>query len=91
MNTGPEVLRFGDYSDPSPGSVRFSARVNEATTRDSQTLPAISLHGSPVEIQTMHNVATCRWGSEMPGQPFHYTGTDFLEECDGRVSRLYIH
>ena len=41
------------------------------------------------EIQTMHNVATCRWGSGMPGQPFHYTGTDFLEELDGRVSRLY--
>ena len=41
------------------------------------------------EIQTMHNVATCRWGSGMTGQPFHYTGTDFLEERDGRVSRLY--
>jgi hypothetical protein len=32
--------------------------------------------------------ATCRWGSGMPGQPMH-TGTDFLEERDGRVSRLY--
>src|SRR5262249_18077428 len=41
------------------------------------------------EIQTMHNLATCRWGSGMPGQPFHYTGPDFLEERDGRVSRLY--
>ena len=41
------------------------------------------------EIQSMHNVATCRWGSGMPGQSFHYTGTDFLEERDGRVSRLY--
>jgi len=41
------------------------------------------------EIQTMFNVATCRWGSGMPGQPFHYTGTDFLEERDGRVTRLY--
>ena len=41
------------------------------------------------EIQTMHNVATCRWGSGMPGQPFHYTGTDFLEARDGRVSRFY--
>lgn len=40
-------------------------------------------------VQTMHNVATCRWGSGMPGQPFHYTGTDFLEEQGGRVSRLY--
>ena len=41
------------------------------------------------EVQTMFNVATCRWGSGMPGQPFHYTGTDFLEERDGRVARLY--
>ena len=41
------------------------------------------------EMQIMHNVATCRWGSGMPGQPFHYTGTDFLEEVDGHVSRLY--
>jgi NAD(P)-dependent dehydrogenase (short-subunit alcohol dehydrogenase family) len=41
------------------------------------------------EIQTMHNVATCRWGSGMPDQPFHYTGTDFLEERDACVSRLY--
>jgi hypothetical protein len=28
--------------------------------------------------------------TRMPGQPFHYTGTDFLEERDGRVSRLYM-
>ena len=41
------------------------------------------------EVQSMHNVATCRWGSGMPGQAFHSTGTDFLEEHDGRVSRLY--
>src|SRR5262249_666199 len=40
------------------------------------------------EVQTMHNVAICRWGSGMLGQPFHYTGTDFLEERDGRTSRL---
>ena len=41
------------------------------------------------EVQSMHNVATCRWGSGMSGQPFHYTGTHFLEEREGRVSRLY--
>ena len=41
------------------------------------------------EVRIMHNVATCRWGSGMPGKPFHYTGTDFLEERDGHVSRLY--
>jgi hypothetical protein len=41
------------------------------------------------EVQSMHNVATCRWRSGMPGKPFHYTGTDFLGERNGRVSRLY--
>jgi hypothetical protein len=25
----------------------------------------------------------------MTGQPFHYTETDFVEERDGRVTRLY--
>jgi hypothetical protein len=28
-------------------------------------------------------------GKRMPGQPFQYTGTDFLEERDGRVTKLY--
>jgi len=48
MNTGPEVLRFGDYSDPSPGSVRFSARVNEA-------LPEIRKH-FPQYRYTVHQL-----------------------------------
>lgn len=41
------------------------------------------------EIQSMHHVGTCRWGSGLPGQPFHYTGTDFLEERDGRIVLFY--
>ncbi len=42
-----------------------------------------------VDKGTALEAATCRWGSGMPGQPFHYTGTDFLDEQDGCVSRLY--
>jgi hypothetical protein len=37
----------------------------------------------------MHNVGMCRWGSGLPGQPFRYTGTDVLEERDGRVAVFY--
>ncbi len=62
--------------------------INEAATEIRKHFPDYRYRVTG-EIQTMHNVATCRWGSGMPGQPFHYTGTDFLEERDGRVSRLY--
>jgi hypothetical protein len=41
------------------------------------------------DIHTMHNVGMCRWGSGLPGQPFRYTGTDVLEERDGRVAVFY--
>ena len=41
------------------------------------------------KIQTMHNVATCRWGSGMPGQPFHYTGRpsskSVMAACQGCI------
>jgi hypothetical protein len=40
-------------------------------------------------IHTMHNVGRCRWGSGLPGQPYRYTGTDVLEERDGRVAVFY--
>jgi len=62
--------------------------INEAATEIRKHFPdyRYSVTG---EVQSMHNGATCRWGSGMPGQPFHYTGTDFPEERDGRVSRLY--
>jgi hypothetical protein len=62
--------------------------INEAATEIRKHFPEYR-YTVTGEIQTMHNVATCRWGSGMPGQPFHYTGIDFLEERDGRVSRLY--
>jgi len=62
--------------------------INEAASEIRKQFPAYR-YTIVGEIQTMHNVATCRWGSGMPGQPFHYTGTDFIEERDGRVARLY--
>jgi len=62
--------------------------INKAATEIRKHFPQYR-YTVTSEVQTMHNVATCRWGSGMPGQPFHYTGTDFLEECDGRTSRLY--
>jgi ketosteroid isomerase-like protein len=62
--------------------------INEAATEIRKHFPQYR-YTVTSEVQTMRNVATCRWGSGMPGQPFHYTGTDFLEERDGRVSRLY--
>ena len=62
--------------------------INEAATEIRKHFPEYRYTVTSA-IQTMRNVATCRWGSGMPGQPFHYTGTDFLEERDGRVSRLY--
>ena len=34
-------------------------------------------------------MALCRWGSGLPGEPFHYTGTDVLEEKSGRMTMLY--
>ena len=62
--------------------------IHEAATEIREHFPQYR-YTVTSEVQTMHNVATCRWGSGMPGQPFHYTGTDFLEERDGRTSRLY--
>lgn len=41
------------------------------------------------EIHSMQNVAMCHWGSGLPGKPFHYTGTDVLEEENGVAVRLY--
>ncbi|WP_052201019.1 nuclear transport factor 2 family protein [Terriglobus sp. TAA 43] len=41
------------------------------------------------EMQEMQNVALCRWGSGIPGEPFHYTGTDVLEEREGRMTLFY--
>jgi hypothetical protein len=62
--------------------------LNEAATEIRKRFPDYR-YTVTSEVQSMHNVASCRWGSGMPGKPFHYTGTDVLEERDGRVSRLY--
>jgi len=62
--------------------------INEAASAIRKHFPEYRYRVTS-ELQTMYNVATCRWGSGMPGQSFHYTGTDFLEERDGRVTRLY--
>jgi hypothetical protein len=68
--------------------VSFRDGINEAASEIRKHFPEYR-YTVIGEIQTMHNVATCRWGSGLPGQPFHYTGTDFIEERDGRVTRLY--
>src|ERR1700756_2118438 len=72
-----------------PAVELWAKRVSMRRLPRFANISGISRYTVTSEIQTMHNVATCRWGSGMPGQPFHYTGTDFLEERDGRVSRLY--
>jgi ketosteroid isomerase-like protein len=41
------------------------------------------------DIQTMHTVGICRWGSGLPGEPFRYAGTDVVEVRDGRVAIFY--
>jgi hypothetical protein len=41
------------------------------------------------DMQSMHNVAMCQRGSGIPGEPFHYTGTDLIEERDGRMGIFY--
>ena len=72
-----------------PAVALWAARVSMKRLQRFANTSQSTATRSRVKIQIMHNVATCRWGSGMPGQPFHYTGTDFLEERDGRVSRLY--
>jgi hypothetical protein len=44
--------------------------INEAATEIRKHFPAYR-YTVTGEIQIMHSVATCRWGSGMPGQPFH--------------------
>ena len=43
--------------------------INEAATEIRKHFPEYR-YTVTGEIQNMHNVATCRWGSGMPGQPF---------------------
>jgi hypothetical protein len=64
------------------------AAVNEAASEIRKHIPEYR-YTVVGDIHTMHNVGMCRWGSELPGQPFRYTGTDVLEERDGRVAVFY--
>ena len=62
--------------------------INEAASTIRKSIPdyRYSIVG---EIQTMHTVGMCRWGSGLPGEPFRYTGTDVVEERDGRLAIFY--
>jgi ketosteroid isomerase-like protein len=64
------------------------AAVNQAASEIRKHIPEYR-YKVVGDIQTMHNVGMCRWGSGLPGQPFRYTGTDVLEERDGRVAVFY--
>jgi len=64
------------------------AAVNEAASEIRKHIPEYR-YTVVGDIHTMHNVGMCRWGSGFPGQPFRYTGTDVLEERDGRLAVFY--
>jgi hypothetical protein len=61
------------------------AAVNEAASEIRKRIPEYR-YKVVGDIRTMHNVGMCRWGSGLPDQPFRYTGTDVLEERNGRVA-----
>src|SRR5436853_6279103 len=52
--------------------------INEAATEIRKHFPQYR-YTVTGEIQTTHNVATCRWGRGMLGHPSHYTVTAFRE------------
>src|ERR1700759_4907845 len=62
--------------------------INEAASEIRKRIPEYRYKLAEY-IQTMHTVKMCRWGSGLPGQPFRYTGTDVVEEHDGRVAIFY--
>jgi hypothetical protein len=64
------------------------AAINEAASEIRKHIPEYR-YKVVGDIHTMHNVGMCRWGSGLPDQPFRYTGTDVLEERDGRVAVFY--
>jgi hypothetical protein len=64
------------------------AAINEAASEIRKRIPEYR-YTVVGDIHTMHNVGMCRWGSGLPDQPFRYTGTDVLEERDGRVAVFY--
>ena len=66
------------------------AAVNEAASEIRRRIPEYR-YKVVGDIRTMHNVGMCRWGSGPPDQPFRYTGTDVLEEHNGRCCVLHLH
>jgi ketosteroid isomerase-like protein len=64
------------------------AAINEAPSEIRKRIPEYR-YAVIGDIHTVHNVGMCRWGSGLPGQPYRYTGTDVLEERDGRVAVFY--
>ena len=64
------------------------AAINEAASEIRKRIPEYR-YTVVGDIHTMHNVGMCRWGSGLPDQPFRYTGTDVLEERNGRVAVFY--
>ena len=64
------------------------AAINKAASKIRKSIPDYR-YAVIGDIQTMHNVGMCRWGSGLPGQPYRYTGTDVLEARDGRVAVFY--
>ena len=64
------------------------AAINKAASEIRKSIPEYR-YAVIGEIQTMHNVGMCRWGSGLPGQPYRYTGTDVLEARYGRVAVFY--
>jgi ketosteroid isomerase-like protein len=64
------------------------AAINKAASEIRKSIPEYR-YAVIGDIQTMHNVGMCRWGSGLHGQPFRYTGTDVLEARDGRVAVFY--
>ena len=64
------------------------AAINKAASEIRKSIPEYR-YAVIGDIQTMHNVGMCRWGSGRPGQPYRYTGTDVLEARDGRVAVFY--
>lgn len=64
------------------------AAINEAASEIRKRIPEYR-YTVVGDIQTMHTVGICRWGSGLLGQPFRYTGTDVVEERDGLVAIFY--
>ena len=64
------------------------AAINKAASEIRKSIPEYR-YAVIGDIQTMHNVGMCRWGSGLRGQPYRYTGTDVLEAREGRVAVFY--